>query len=61
MYAHSGEFPLPVGMHTLSQVSNGSSQSVPSTRTTEGDRRYVVKLSKEANTAVGGMLNALPT
>ena len=61
IYAQSGDFPLPVGMHTHSQRMTGSFQSVPFTCTTDGDSKNPVIPIKEDRTAVEDMLKAFPT
>lgn len=52
---------LPVGTLIVSQIKTGSSQLVPGTRTTEGDRIKLVKISRPLRIAAGGTLIALAT
>ena len=58
---HRVDFPEPVGMHTAIQTRTGSTQSRPSTCTSEWDIAKLMIIIKPAITASAGMLIALPT
>lgn len=48
-------------MLIVSQIRTGSSQLVPCTKTTEGDRTKLVKINRPLKIAAGGTLMAFVT
>lgn len=55
---HRGDLPIPVGITIESYSSAGSTQSVPSTSTTECDMEKLTTANRPAKTAVDGILRA---